>query len=510
MSSIDDALGGLAKSAVIVFFGTVAGRALGLLGQIFIVRSLDPTSFGHIALAYTVISTSGGLGLLGIHEGVTRLLSSERTQQYQHRVLRSGYLLTLGGSFVLMIILYVFRFQLSIYLNNDQLPRLIVLFFPYIIAYSIARVSFGALRSYKRSGAAVVTRDLGPRIGGILIFGALAYVGQAYFGAIVYWVSVPLIMAILSGYYLSQELSISHVVFRLPNLKTTRDLLMFSWPLAVGASFFLLLSNIDVLMISYFLQPRSVGLYRAIQPLRQVTTFVLVAFTFLFLPLATEFFDDGNLNDLDRLYTVTTKWIVITTFPFVLVFTLFAPSIITSFFGTEYTAAAPALAVLTGGLFVRTIVGLNGDMTKAIDRPRIELYSVVVAVVVNIFCNIFLIPRYGIVGAALGTAIGYAVYNGIELVGIYLAVESHPFSMDSIKPLVPTFLFALGVRQFVHGENISFVMLLGIGIGISCVQAISLVLTRSVSQSDIVLFERFEERTGFDLSWIKSVLRTYV
>lgn len=509
MSSIDDALSGLAKSAVIIFFGTASGRIFGLIGQILIIRSLDPTSFGNIVLVYTVVSTSAGLGLLGVDEGITRLLSSERTQQYQRRILRSGYLLALGGSFVLMGILYIFRFQLSTYLKNEHIPSLIALFLPYLLFYAVARVSFGALRSYKRSSAAVVTRDLGPRIGSILIFSTFTYVGQAYFGAIVYWVSVPLIMAILSVYYLSHEVSVSNIVFNSPDLDAIRELLTFSWPLAISASFFLLLSNIDVLMISYFLQPRFVGLYRAIQPLRQVTTFILVAFTFLFLPIATEFFDNGNLSDLGRLYTITTKWIVIITFPFVLVFTLFAPSIIRSFFGTEYTAAAPALAVLTAGLFVRAIVGLNGDMVKAIDRPKIELYSVAVAVFVNIFFNVLLIPRYGIVGAALGTAIGYAVYNGIELIAIYLAVKSHPFSMDSVKPLVPTLLVTLGVRHFSHDIKLSFIMLLCIGIGISIVQVISLFLTRSIGQSDILLFERFEKRTSLDLSWIKSLLQTY-
>ncbi|WP_380677667.1 flippase [Salinigranum sp. GCM10025319] len=509
MTSFDDALSGLAKSAAIVFLGTGLGRLLSLLGQVLIVRSLTPTSFGHVALAYTVVSMAGGLALLGVHEGVTRLMSAEQSPRYRRHVLRSGYVFALVGSVAVAVLLYLARFRLGGYLNDERLPALLIRFLPYLVAYAIARVSFGALRAHKRSLAAVVSRDFGPRIGALLLFGAFAYTGEAFFGAIVYWVVTPVLMACFAGYYLHRELTMPSVLSHLPDRETTRELWSFSWPLAIGASFFLILSNVDVLMIGYFMQPRSVGLYRAIQPLRQVTTFVLVAFTFLFLPLATEYYDDGNLDALDRFYTVTTKWVVAATFPSVLVFTLFAPDVVRVFFGGEYTPAAPALAVLTAGLFVRAIVGLNGDMTKAIDRPKIELYSVAVAVVINVVLNALLIPPYGIVGAAAATVVGYVVYNVLEVGAIYWAVGSHPFSLDSVKPLVPTLLFALGIVRLSEGVGLSLPVLVGIGVLVSMVHLVSMVLTRSLGREDLLLFEQFEDRTGLDLEWFKSLLRSY-
>jgi len=316
-------------------------------------------------------------------------------------------------------------------------------------------------------------------------------------------------MTVFTGYYLHRELSIGRVVGRLPDAATVRELWSFSWPLAIGSSFFLLLSNVDVLMIGYFMEPRSVGFYRAIQPLRQVTVFVLGSFTFLFLPLATQYYDDGNLDALDRFYTISTKWIVAATFPLVLVFTLFAPEVVRAFFGVEYTPAAPALAVLTAGLFVRAIVGLNGDMTKAIDRPRIELYSVAVAVVVNVVLNVVLVPRYGIVGAAIGTVVGYAVYNALEVLMIYRSVGSHPFSANTVKPLIPTVLVALGAARLTADVQLGLVVLIGIGGFLSVIHLFSMVVTRSLGREDLLLFERFEERTGVDLERFKSMIRAY-
>jgi O-antigen/teichoic acid export membrane protein len=257
------------------------------------------------------------------------------------------------------------------------------------------------------------------------------------------------------------------------------------------------------------MQPRSVGLYRAIQPLRQITTFVLSAFTFLFLPIATEYYDNREFGALDQFYTISTKWVSAATFPFVLVFTLFAPDVVRIFFGTDYMPAAPALAVLTAGLFIRAFVGLNGDMAKAINQPKIELYSVAIAVAINVGVNFVLIPIYGIVGAAIGTVIGYIVYNAVEVLAIYQAVESHPFSTDNIKPFFPTILFSLGILQITHGIRLSLVMLLVIGTLVSIAHLISMVLTRSLGPEDIVLLEKFEERAGLNVKWLKSFLRNY-
>ena len=507
VSSSDDALGGLAESAAVVFVGLVAGRLLSLLGQVLVARTLGPTTFGHVALAYTVVATLGTLALLGTHEGVTRQMSAADSPAARRRILRSGYATALVGALLVTAVVYLARFRIAAALGDDRLPGLLVVFLPFLVANATARVSFGALRTFGRSAAAAVARDLGPRVVALAAFGLFVVAGDAVGGAVAYWVAAPVLMTLLTVVYLRRELAVDRVVARLPDAETTRRLWSFSWPLAVGSSFFIVLSNVDVLMISYFMDPRSVGLYRAIQPLQQVTTFVLAAFTFLFLPLATDYYERGEYDALDRLYTVSTKWVVALTFPAVLVFVLFAPDVVRAFFGAAFVPAAPALAVLVAGLFVRTLVGLNGDVTKAIDRPQIELYAVAVAVVVDVALNAALIPRYGIVGAAAATVVGYATYNALEVAAIYRVAGTHPFAANTVKPLVPTTLVALGVERLTAGAPRTLPFLVGIGALLAAVHLASLVLTRSLDDADVTLFERLEDRTGVDLGRVKMLLR---
>jgi O-antigen/teichoic acid export membrane protein len=209
---------------------------------------------------------------------------------------------------------------------------------------------------------------------------------------------------------------------------------------------------------------------------------------------------------LDELFTVSTKWVSLATLPFVLVFSLFASDAITAFFGASYTPAAPALAVLVGGLFIRALTGLNGDMVRAIDRSRIEFYAAAGGIGANVLLNVILIPQYGIVGAAIATVAGYGVYNGIEVLIIYLETGTSPFSFNVIKPLVPTTILAFGVSALVP-RPLGLIQLIGTGFIFTLAQPISMFLTRSFDQSDLELVELAEQRSGRDLGHIKRSIK---
>jgi stage V sporulation protein B len=160
------------------------------------------------------------------------------------------------------------------------------------------------------------------------------------------------------------------------------------------------------------------------------------------------------------------------------------------------------------GLFFRALVGLDGDMVKAIDRPRIEFYSAFAGVVVDIGLNAVLIPRFGLVGAAFGTVVGYVIYNVVEVAAIYRSVGSYPFSAAALKPLVPTTIVGLGILSLTAERTFGLFALVGIGIALYAAQFASMVLTRSFTDADLFLVEQFENRIGIDLTWLTKLIQS--
>ena len=506
MGSTKGALGNLARSAVIVFSGTVLGRGFGLLAQILIIQSLAPQTFGHIALAYTIVISTSRIGLLGLHDGVSRLLSSSSGSNKQINIIRSGVLIGMVFSFLLIATLYLFRGEIGGIMNDAIMADYLPLLLPFISFYILGRILFGIIRAQEYFLGGIFARDLTPQIGALLILAGSLAIFKPQIAAIHYWLSVYLIMSIASILLIRNEFGIGELFSESPPKREIKDLWSFSWPLAIGSVVFLFLSNLDILMLGYFSDAKAVGFYRSIQPLKQVTTFVMSSFTFLFLPLATKFYEENKESDLKSLFAVSTKWITAATLPPVLVFTLFADDAIAAFFTQAYVAAAPALSVLMIGLFSRALVGLNGDMVRAIDRTRIELYSSIAGVIVNFIFNIILIPSYGIVGAAIGTVLGYLVYNGTEVVAIYRYTGVHPFVLDNIKQIIPTICLAILMWWLLNSVQLKLLQLVGIGVLLTAFQPLSTVFTGSLSEDDQILITRIEDRLGREIPLIQGYL----
>ncbi len=487
--------------------GTVVASVLGILAEILIPRALVPAVYGRLGLAYGIVSAVSSLAILGIPNGVTRFLSEKESAHNRVDVLQSGYAISLAGAAIAAAAIYLGRFEIASLMDDPEVAPLLAAFVPYLLAFPIAKVSVGVLRAEGRTTAATLAQRIGPRVLGLAFVAGLIAAGRPVAGAIGYWLSLSVVGALLALYAVRQHIDIGSLVARLPNRDTVRELWSFSWPLAAGASLHIMLANVDIVMLGYFLDSASVGYYRSIQPLKQVIFFFSGSFAFLFLPLATKHYSQGDFDGLDALYTVTTKWIVWLTFPTVLLFTLFSPAVIQLFFGTAYLPAAPALSVLMAGLFYRVLVGLDGDMVKAINRPRVEFFAAVPGVLVNVILNTALIPRFGIVGAAFATVIGYVVYNTIEVVAIYRTVGSYPFSWASFNPLIPTTITGGGLLWMTTGWTLGLFGLGVVGILLYTAQFASILLTGSFTQTDIQLIKKFEQRFDVNLSRLRWLIR---
>ncbi|KOX93170.1 hypothetical protein AMS69_12070 [Haloarcula rubripromontorii] len=437
---------------------------------------------------------------------MTRQLSATEAKKRQIQILYAGFSMIFLSAVAAVGGLYLFRGRFANLMSADYLYEFLVLLSPFLLVYPLSRAALATLRAQKRTFPAVMAQQIGGR--GIAFIALLLFIigGREFDGAIVYWVTGPLFAFIIALYFISKGGLSWNVFDTLPDGKTARKLWSFSWPLAIGSGIFLLLNRVDILMIGYFLPSNEVGYYRAVQPLKKIATFALGSFTFLFLPVATEYYTEGDTAGLDQIFTITTKWILLITLPPVLLFALFSGDIIQILFGDNYLPAAPVLTILSTGLLFRALSGLDGDMVKAIDRPQIELFSGALGLSSNIILNYVLIPVFEISGAAVATVVGYIVYNGTELIWIYHLTGASPFSVNIAKHLGVMSVLAVLVSRIVPSP-IGLVDLICVGISLTLFQPVVLILTSSVDEADIDLVEQLETRMGRNLGIIKRIAR---
>ena len=86
-----------------------------------------------------------------------------------------------------------------------------------------------------------------------------------------------------------------------------------------------------------------------------------------------------------------------------------APSLVPLIFGHEFIESVIMIQVVLPGILI--LVGfriLNSRLT-GMGKPQIAIYAFMPALVINFILNLFLIPRFGGIGAAWSTNVSYAV-----------------------------------------------------------------------------------------------------
>jgi O-antigen/teichoic acid export membrane protein len=221
------------------------------------------------------------------------------------------------------------------------------------------------------------------------------------------------------------------------------------------------------------------------------------------MPMATDYYKDGELSELNNIYLSTTKWATFLTYPLALLFIFNSKAVVATFFGDQYLPAASALSILSLGMFLRVVVGPNGATIKAINRTKVDLLASIAGVLSNIVLNFILIPRLGFSGAAVATAVSYLIFNVVDSTVVYLSTGIHPVSVSTFKQLLPSGIAA----WYLSTMNFSFVGIYRIallGLILLFIHLVSYIITGSIDSNDDILIDIIEDNLGVDLSILRS------
>jgi O-antigen/teichoic acid export membrane protein len=143
---------------------------------------------------------------------------------------------------------------------------------------------------------------------------------------------------------------------------------------------------------------------------------VLGGFNAIFGPMAADLHARGETERLRALYRRATRWGLLAVLP-VLVPVLAAPrELLTLVFTSAYADGAPGLFWLGVGQAVNVATGGVGFLLMMTGRERVWLGWTATALALNVPLNLWLIPRWGIAGAAIATTLSIAVlYSGAVL-----------------------------------------------------------------------------------------------
>lgn len=493
-------------SGGIVLVGTVLHLGLGFLARVLIARDLGRVSYGAVSIGVTLLTTLSLLVLVGMDTGVGRYLPRYDTPERRRGVLVSAFQLVVPLAVLAGVALVVLAGPLATHVFDD--PSVAPILRVFGVATPLAAVvnlTVGSVRGMQDSLPRVYIKNVAVPLGRFVFIAAVLLAGYRSVGVAWAYAGAYAVATVLSLYYLVRHTPLFE---RLDAEPMHRELLAFSAPFTVTATMLMLFQNIDVLMLGALSSTGEVGIYTAVYPLATLLTAVLTSFGFLFMPVLSDLHAEEDREQMRRTFEVVSKWVFLTTLPVFLVYVTFPGTVIGLTFGAEYTDGALALVVLVTGFGMHAVAGLAGKALTAMGRSRIIMYDTVLVAAVNIGLNLVLIPRYGVLGAAVATTVGYLVMDGLYLVQLHRSLAVHPLRGALLRPGLAAGLI-WGLFALTTGTVLPRTLPVAV-VGTAVfflLYPVVVVAVGSVEQEDIDLVDAVEEQLGVDFGPIRNIAK---
>lgn len=412
LSKLDTIINGQGDSAVSgriamsAFTIRIFSAAIAYLSQIVLVRLIGAFEYGIFVTVWVAAVILGGIACLGFQTGIIRFISEYRSSG-EHDYLRGSILgalswAFLGATIIAAIgssIIYMFPglfenyFLVPIYLAAICLPML-----------ALQEVQDGVARAHNWPGTALApTFILRPIL--ILMFMAGAiYLDYAADAPTAMLATIFATYCASIGQFFLLVKKLRKAVPKGPRKYLPAKWLVITMPIFLIEGFYNLLTNVDIIFVSHYMQPDQVAVYFAAAKTLALVHFVYFAVKAAAAHRFSTYRASGDHSRYEQFIQETVHW---TFWPslFLALVMLVAGKYFLMLFGPSFVAGESIIWILTIGIIVRSSVGPAESVLTMSGKQKACAFVYAVTLMLNLFLNWMLIPIYGLNGAAMATTL---------------------------------------------------------------------------------------------------------
>jgi O-antigen/teichoic acid export membrane protein len=191
----------------------------------------------------------------------------------------------------------------------------------------------------------------------------------------------------------------------------SREWLKSALPFTLIGGAGILNNQADIIMLGWLMTSEDVGVYRVAVQGATLVLFGFQAINAVVSPQFARFYAQGDMVQLQRTVTLSTRVILVITLPLVLFFIAGSQYIINFLFGESYLASYYPLSVLILGQFSVATIGLTGPLVSMAGYEHLVAKAMWVSAVSNVILNSIMIPYWGLIGAAIATSVTLTVWH---------------------------------------------------------------------------------------------------
>src|SRR6266516_2912260 len=432
--TIGSVLSKVSRQAVVVLLSRAASFFLAIASAILLSRLLGTPGFGRFRLGSVVVQLLTTFCLLGLDGGLLRYLPVLETHggNGSRTLLARSSRVVIAISLALSVALLLGAPALATYyFHSPGMTNVMRVFSLQVPVLVLFRFLSGAVTAAKRVDfASKITNILSPAIF-LALLALIGFVYQVIYGTIAARILAQLAAVVCLVLFLTR---------RYPKDPTNepfadnvfRDYLRLSMPLFFIGMSYQVLNQMDTLMLGHFASEADVGIYSVAT---KVSSFMLIGLEIalpIVAPLFSQFSETHNMELTAALFRTVTKWLCYSALAMFACIAIFRTELL-HVFGRSFSAGGTALLVLAAGQLVNAGAGPTGALLTMTGRQKWELANTLCMVAFNFVLNLILIPRMGVIGAAIATAASIATINGLKLVQVYMLLGLRAHNLKYLK-----------------------------------------------------------------------------
>lgn len=424
-------------------FTTYLGFGIGAINTLFLYTNfLTPEYYGLVGFLLSAANLIWPLMAFGVHNTLVKFYTSYDSKEEKDKLLSVILWLPLVISLALFVIGYFSYDLLLDYFSDGEglVQPYIWLVFVIALATSYFEIFFSWAKIHYKSVFGNFMKEVFHRtcISLLLVAVYSRYLSVENF---VYAIGAVFVIRLLVMKVYAFRLYFPKLSFAFPRNRSF--VLKYSALILIAGSIAMVLLDLDKVMIERFLPIENVAVYGIAVYISSVIAVPSRAMHQITYPMTATLLNKRDKKGLLELYEKSSlNLLIISGLIFLLIVTNISQ--LYEIIPEEYQISFSIIILISCVKLYDNLLGNNNSILFNSDYYRLVLAIGVFLAVLAFVLNVLLIPRLGLLGAALATFLAFASYNTIKLIIVKRKFKIQPFTRETFYALLLILFFSLG------------------------------------------------------------------
>lgn len=377
----------------------------GLILVPILTKTLGAEGYGIWSQILVTVSLLAPPCTLGLGYAIVRFLAPEKDKEKVSKgvssILATTSLIALAASGLILILSKPLAIAVFGGVDAAFYIRISVLLIFLAAVDQIMIEYFTGFQQIKKYSAFLISRTIGE----VALIAYLVLSGFGLSGAIISLLIARVVTSVIGFFWIKSDIDISK-----PSSSAVKPYLPFTLPLVLMGLCYWLINIGDRYVIGYFMGAGAVGIYSACYSLGAVLLFFYAPLSGTLVPAIVKSYENNRIQEVKTYLKYCLKFLLMFTIPSFVGLIILSKPLLASLTTHEFVNAYMVVSIVALATLLYCCSYINVSILELFKETKKVGIIFGVSASVNLITNVILVPRIGILGAAIATLVTFTIH----------------------------------------------------------------------------------------------------